>query len=928
MNDYRCRIAGLLLGALALLGACSDESAPALLQSARQYIAKNDRASAVIQLKSALQKAPDSPEGRFLLGSVLLESGDAIAAQIELRKALGFKHPPAQVVPVLARAMLSAGQHQKLTGEFGRIDLRNSAAMADLKTSLAIAYAIQGKATDADTALQAALQADPQYGRARVQQARFKAEAGDFDAAMEVIDSLLKKSPDNYEAWQFKAGLLYAVKHDAAGALDAQRQALKARPDLAASRAMIVAILLDQKDIAGARAALAEWKKIAPNHPEAAYFEATLALGVRDFKTAKEIVQKLLQVAPNNVRVLQLAGSLELQSGSTLQAESYLTKALQLAPGIAGLRRQLVQAHLRSGHADKAKEVLAPLLQLKDVDASTLALAGQVSLMNNDPAAAEGYFARAAKLDPSDTRSRVALALGQISNGEVERGMAQLRELAAADKGAAADLALISAYLRQGDADKALLAIDSLEKKQPAHPNATFAAFMANLRGQIQLNRKESNAARQSFERALASDPVYLPAIANLALMDVADKKPEQARKRFEAVLAADPSNKVALLAIAGLRANAGASKEEVIGLLTNAVRLNPTEAAPRVLLIDAQMRNNDLKSALSTAQESVAALPDSPELRQALASVQLAQGDTSQAITSLNRAVELRPGATDPLLRLAELHLKSKNVDAARQSLERALAIKPDLLAAQRGLIMIELSAGRPAEARAVARRVQSVPATRAVGLLLAGDIEASQKNWPAAAAAYRAGLKLSDSSELATKLHVALLATSAPDAQKFASDWSTRHPDNSAFLTHLGGLALDRQDYAGAIDAYTAVLRVEPNNVIALNNLAWASYRLNRPGALAYAEKANALQPGQPVLMDTLAMILGAANQLDKALEIEKRVVQLEPDHAPFRLNLAKLYVKAGQKSFAKGELDRLAKLGDKFSGQDEVEKMLKGL
>ena len=73
---------------------------------------------------------------------------------------------------------------------------------------------------------------------------------------------------------------------------------------------------------------------------------------------------------------------------------------------------------------------------------------------------------------------------------------------------------------------------------------------------------------------------------------------------------------------------------------------------------------------------------------------------------------------------------------------------------------------------------------------------------------------------------------------------------------------------------------------------------------------------------------MILAESNQLGKALELEKRAVGLQPQYAPFRLNLARLYIQSGDKASAKTELDQLAKLGDKFPGQAEVERLLKTL
>ena len=75
----------------------------------------------------------------------------------------------------------------------------------------------------------------------------------------------------------------------------------------------------------------------------------------------------------------------------------------------------------------------------------------------------------------------------------------------------------------------------------------------------------------------------FSPAATSLASLDLSDKKPEAAKKRFESVLAIDPKNLRALLAIAEIRSLEGGSKEEIAGLLTNAAKLNPTEAGPRL---------------------------------------------------------------------------------------------------------------------------------------------------------------------------------------------------------------------------------------------------------------------------------------------------------------------------------------------------------
>jgi tetratricopeptide (TPR) repeat protein len=125
-----------------------------------------------------------------------------------------------------------------------------------------------------------------------------------------------------------------------------------------------------------------------------------------------------------------------------------------------------------------------------------------------------------------------------------------------------------------------------------------------------------------------------------------------------------------------------------------------------------------------------------------------------------------------------------------------------------------------------------------------------------------------------------------------------------------------------------YQSVLKLQPNNAVAYNNLAWVTAKLNKDGAIAYAEKALAIAPNQPAFMDTLATLLSDKNESAKALEMQKKVVALQPDAPLFKLNLAKIQLKAGDKAGAKVTLGELAKLGDKFGGQAEVASLLKGL
>lgn len=911
----------LLLVAL-LLTACGGDNPDTLLASAKEYMAKNDNKAAIIQIKNALQSDPSQPEARFLLGKALLDSGDAAAAELELKKALDLKQAPDQVVPLLARALLQTQRFKEVTEQFANTELTTPESQADLLTSLTIAYAAQNNEAAAKAALAKALAAKPDFEPALLVQARMQAAQRDLPGALAAVDAMVAKNPANHEAWKFKGDLMTGQR-DADGALAAYRKATEIRPEFFAAHAAIVSLLLQQGKTDEAAQQLASLKKIAPNNSQAIYLDAQIAYQKQDYKGADELLQQLLKAAPNHPGALQLAGAVAFQQKSLGQAETYLNKALQASPELTLARSLLISTYLRSGQPAKALSTLQPVLDKIEQDSNMLALAGEVFIQNGDAEKAEEYFAKASRLDPQDAKKRTSLALTHLVKGQ-ESAFGELENIAAADTGTTADLALISAYLRRKEFDKALKAIDGLEKKQADSPLA------ANLRGQTLMAKQDLAGARKSFERALTISPVYYPAAASLARLDLAEKKPDDARKRFESMLVADPKNPQALLALADLKAATGGTPDEVSALLKQAIQANATEAAPRLRLIELHLRNRDAKQAMSVAQDAVAAIPDNASLLDALGRAQQAAGDANQAISTYNQLAALQPGVPRAHLRIAEIQAAAKNTDGAIQSLQRALEIKPDLLDAQRGLIAMHLQAERLEEALKVAKKVQEQRPTESAGYLLEGDIHASRKSLPEAITAYRGGLKkVPAAGDLAARLHAALrVSNQAGEAETFAAGWLKQQPKDVILRLHLGEQAVASKDYEKASSLYRAVIELQPNNAVALNNLAWVTGQLKGARALEYAERANRIAPNQPAFIDTWAVLLSEKGEHARARELFEQALKLQPQAAPIRLNMAKALIKAGDKAAAKKELETLSQLGDKYAAQAEVASLLKGL
>jgi putative PEP-CTERM system TPR-repeat lipoprotein len=906
----------------AFLGGCSGDNPESLIASSKEFLAKNDSKAAVIQLKNALQKDPNLGEARFLLGKALFESGDIAGAEVELRKALERKYASDQTIPLLASAMLATGQAKKVTDEFAKTQLSAGEPLAALKTTLSAAYAAQGNREAAQAELAAALASMADYAPAQLANARMKAVNQNFDEAQTIVDQVLAKNPKNHDALLL-SGMLQAAKGNPDNALALYRKAIEAKPDFLLAHSAIISSLFQQQKLDEATKQIELLKKVAPKHPQTIYLDAQATYQRKDYKVARELTQQLLKILPNNPNNLQLAGAVEYQLRSYVQAEAYLSKAVQLAPELALARKLLISSYLRAGQPAKALATLQPVLERIEKDPSFLSIAGETYLQNGDAKKAADYFAKASKLDPDDAAKKTSLALAHMAQGNTASGFEELEQITLADKGITADLALIAAYLRTNQPDKALKAIDSLEKKQPDN------AATHNLRARTLLSKKDIPGARQSFEKALAINPGFFPAAASLAAIDLTEKKPEDARKRFEAVLAADPKNIQAMLALAELKAAAGGTTDEVASLISKAVTTNPSEVAPRLALIQFYLNKKDGKKALTAANDAAAAIPDKPEILDALGRTQQFSGDLNQAMSTYGKLSTLQPNSPLAQMRLAEINLANKNKDEAAKSLKKALDIKPDLIEAQRGLILLALDAKKPNEALSIARQVQQQKPKEPVGFVLEGDIYASEKAWPEAIKAYQNGLKQVAVPELAIKLHSALLASgNTPEADKMAANWTREHAKDVAFRMHLGDIATARKDYPQAAQNYRSALDIQPNNPLVLNNLAWVSGQLKAPKAIEYAEKANQLAPNQPPFMDTLAMLLADKGETAKAIELLRKALELSPQAGAIQLNLAKVLISTGKKDEARKELDALAKLGDKFPGQADVSKLQKEL
>ena len=129
---------------------------------------------------------------------------------------------------------------------------------------------------------------------------------------------------------------------------------------------------------------------------------------------------------------------------------------------------------------------------------------------------------------------------------------------------------------------------------------------------------------------------------------------------------------------------------------------------------------------------------------------------------------------------------------------------------------------------------------------------------------------------------------------------------------LINLGNYKIQSQDYEGADSAFVDALKYNPIQLAALNNTAYVKGEfLNKPTeALPFAQKAKAISPGAPNILDTLGWTYYLLNQYSLAEDELRESVKLR-ESAGNVYHLASVFFKQGRLDNAQVRLNRAAEL-----------------
>jgi putative PEP-CTERM system TPR-repeat lipoprotein len=273
--------------------------------------------------------------------------------------------------------------------------------------------------------------------------------------------------------------------------------------------------------------------------------------------------------------------------------------------------------------------------------------------------------------------------------------------------------------------------------------------------------------------------------------------------------------------------------------------------------------------------------------------------------------------------------NLAKEDYRAAEEPLMRALRMKPDYVDAEAALALLHARAERYDDSLRLAQQIQRQYPTLHTGYAVEGDCWMAQQNFAAAERAYAKAFARRKSDVLATKLHSASSqAGRVKEANEKMSQWLREHPTETAARLYLADAYVKARQNQQAIDQYQQVLRSDPKNLLALNNLA-ALYRLqNDPRALEFLEESYKVKPENATVAGNLGWVLVERGELARGLELLSKAAARAPDNTEIGFHLAAALAKSGRKAQARHELERLLGANRQFQHRSEAQALLKQL
>jgi putative PEP-CTERM system TPR-repeat lipoprotein len=881
MREYRISTVNSLLrlalaSCILAIAACDNStSSTQYMSRAEQQFEARHYGKAIVELKHALDTANDEqealPRARWMLGMSYLKTGNMAAAAKELMRAKELGWDPDEILPALAKALLSSGEFtQVMDLSTAGLDAR---VAAKLQVHQALALLELGDIWTADTYLSKAAELRPNDIEVQLAKVRILGASGDIDGALAAIDRLLEAQPKRRDAWSHKGDLL-SIQGRLPEARAAFEVAIKLSPKNSEARLKRGLINLHLQQLKKVVPDLKFLRRAAPKSPTTNYLRGAMDFHNGDYADSITALTLARPAAQQYPLILFYLAKAYLAQGNDVEALRQAERQVSLNPTFAPGRILLAKIYIKKSNAKDAQVALRPVLDADPTDSLSLNLMAKAMILDRKTHQALKILRTLQQMVPQSAIAHLELGAGLLSAGQGEAANQQFEAALALDPTLEQAAILRIQYLNTIQDFSG--ALEAAKDYAHHHPESVQAH---TLLGRNYLVNELVDEAIAAFNTALSLAPGDPAANRALALIEQDLGNTAASRARYQAILAKRPDHLPTLLYFAVLAAEPG-NEANMVAQLRHAIEVHPDALEPKLMLARYYVWKNTpnkipaLFAFLSELQQQ------SPEVLRLMAISQIAEQQYGKALYNLQQLVKSEPDTALVHHLLATAAAGTGDLEQTREALKRAEELDENFAPTLLSLTWLAWADGKaPLFDRYLQRLNRLVPNAPEVLRLQA---VAAERDGETARAIELSRQLLATTPgtkamlNLAGYLHVAGRST---EALQVVQDWVSNSPADIEARLALAKQLAELGQTKEAIQQFREVVKRQPQNVDAVNSLA-RYLRGEQPlEPQDFAQLTVTVNPGSTAILETLALI---DSDVGKQQGMRCRSVTGEPEPA----------------------------------------------
>jgi len=358
-----------------------------------------------------------------------------------------------------------------------------------------------------------------------------------------------------------------------------------------------------------------------------------------------------------------------------------------------------------------------------------------------------------------------------------------------------------------------------------------------------------------------------------------------------------------------------------------------PAHVGAMVGLAEIALKQKSPKVTEQYIQQALEVAPKNALIHQLWGRHLTQQGRLEEAEAAYQRSIELEPKLLRLHLELGDFYLQRSNQpDKAITAYQAALALQASHAGAHFGLGSALANTGKIDQAVLEFQEAGQLAPDNPLPFFALGRIHMTRKQLDDARKFFDKAILAQPKFVQAFMARGDVSILQAQDA-KALEDYEaarTLAPRIPGLHVKIGLLHERNKRFDQAIDSFRTAISINPNQPIALNNLAWISVQHNAhlDEAVTWAEQAVALAPKSSAFQDTLGWVYWKRGELEKAAEVLNRATGLKPEQAEIFYHLGVVEAERGKTEKAVTALEKALALNAKFTDAEDARKRLESL